>query len=242
MPFWFWIIMAVIIFAFITLVRRWYDYSILFTIAIGFAVNANIFNSSNVPVYLGDLVFAIDSILYTGFMFAVIICAREYGVRKAKILTSSSIAAILVSASIEFLANVSSFGYATEYLISTLSYVYSALGTFLGVWLMLYIYSKLDALKTHVALNFIFCVIITSVVNTAVYYGLMALTLGSIIAVWQVLLGSFIGKIICIALGLISYYINTHFWIPKDLLGKYVNKSCYINDEATKQEQIDKND
>ena len=57
MPFWFWIIMAVIIFAFITLVRRWYDYSILFTIAIGFAVTANIFNSSNVPAYLGDLVF-----------------------------------------------------------------------------------------------------------------------------------------------------------------------------------------
>ena len=107
---------------------------------------------------------------------------------------------------------------------------------------MLYIYSKLDALKTHVALNFIFCVIITSVVNTAVYYGLMALTLGSIIAGWQVLLGSFLGEISWIALGLISYYINTHLWIPKDLLGKYVNKSCYINDEATKQEQIDKND
>ena len=235
MAFWFYIVMAIILFAFITLVRRWYDYSILFTIAIGFVVNANIFTASNVPIYLGNIVFAIDSILYTGFMFVVIICAREYGVRKAKILTSSCIAAILVSAGIEFLANVSAFGYSSEYLINTLSYVYSAFGTFVGVWLMLYIYQKLDALKTHVILNFVVSSIVMSFVNTSIFYGLTSLTVGSINTVWMVLLGSFLGKVICIILGLISYYINTHYWIPNDLKYKYVVKSCEIKEKEVNE-------
>ena len=150
MAFWFFIVMAIVIFAFMTFIRKWHDYSLLFTLAIGFVVNANIFTASNVPVYLGNIVFAIDSILYTGFMFAIIICAREYGIRKAKILTSACIAAILVSAGIEFMANVSSLGYKTEFLYNTLSYVYSALGTFIGVWLMLFLYQKLYQEKKFV--------------------------------------------------------------------------------------------
>lgn len=239
MPFWFWIIMAVIAFTFITIVRKWHDYSMLFTIAIGFAVNANIFNSGTVPMYLGNIVFSIDSILYTGFMFVVIICAREYGVRKAKILTSSCIAAILLSAVIEFLANISSFGYQTSFLISSLSYLYSALGVFAGVWIMLLLYKHLDTLKTNVVLNFVFCTILTSIINTSIYYGLMFITLGDYTTVWEAVLGSFIGKVICIVLGLISYYINTHYWIPNDLKYKYVIKSCDINDENLKKENKD---
>ena len=73
MNIWILIGIAIFLFAFMTFARRWHDYSILFTIAIGFAVNANIYNSSTNPVYVGNIIFAIDSILYVGFTFSVLI-------------------------------------------------------------------------------------------------------------------------------------------------------------------------
>ena len=84
MDLWFLALIGILFFALLTLCRKWYDYAMLFTFAIGFAVNANIYNSVTTPVYFYKLIFSIDSILYTGFTFTVIICAKEYGVRKGK--------------------------------------------------------------------------------------------------------------------------------------------------------------
>ena len=224
MSIWFLIGVAFIAFIFITIVRKWHDYALLFTIAIGFAVNANIYNGITTPVMLGNLVFSIDSILYTGFMFAVIVCAKEYGSIKAKVLTSSTIAAILVSAFIEFFAKVSSFGYETAFLSSLMGYIYSSIGTFLGVWAMLYIFDKLEAKNVNVYINFIICIIISSLINSAIYYGLTGITIGAIDNIIYILLGSYIGKIFSLLLGMGSYYINTHYWIPNDLKDKYPKK------------------
>ena len=221
MNIWFLVLIAFLSFAFIAFIRKWHDYSLLFTIAIGFAVNANIYNGITAPVVCGNIVFAVDSILYTGFMFTVIICAREYGVRKAKILTSATIAAILLSAVIEFFAKLSSVGYSYSLIVQLLSYFFSAIGTFAGVWLMLFIYKKFDEKNVNVYLNFTLCVLIASIVNSAVYYGLNALISGKIANFWWILAGSYIGKIVSILLGLLVYFINTHFWVPNDLKEKY---------------------
>ena len=80
MELWFLAVAGIFFFALLTFCRKWYDYSLLFTFAIGFAVNANIYNSMTMPVHFYKLIFAIDSILYTGFTFTVIICAKEYGI------------------------------------------------------------------------------------------------------------------------------------------------------------------
>ena len=128
MKIWFLIIVAIILFAFFTIVRRWNDYSMLFTIAIGFAVNANIYNGITSPVFLGNIKFSIDAILYTGFTFTIVICAYEYGVKKAKVLTSSTIAAVLLSAVIEFFARISVNGYQTDILIDLFGYISSSFG------------------------------------------------------------------------------------------------------------------
>ena len=221
MSIWFLMIVAVIAFAFMTIVRKWHDYALLFTIAIGFAVNANIYNGATTPVMLGNIVFGIDSILYTGFMFTVIICAKEYGIRKAKILTSSTIAAILVSAFIEFFAVVSSSGYKTLYLTDLSGYIFSAIGTFLGVWAMLFVIEKLQAKNVNIYLNFIICVIISSLINTAIYYGCTQIVIGAIDNILYMLAGSYIGKFFSLILGTASYFVNTHYWIPNELKDKY---------------------
>lgn len=210
-------IFGVIFFALLTFCRKWYDYSMLFTFAIGFAVNANIYNASSVPVELGKIIFAIDSILYTGFTFTVIICAKEYGVRKAKILTSSAIAAVLLSSVIELFATTSSFGYSSELLKTFFGYIASAIGTFIGIWVMLYIFEKLMNKNVNVYLSFFICVLISSIINSTIYYGYSLIVYQELDKFIYILLGSYIGKFYAIILGLLSYSINKHLWIPNDL-------------------------
>ena len=215
------IFFAVFAFSFFAFARKWHDYAMLFTFAIGCAVNANILNSVSVPVYVGNLIFSIDSILYTLFMFTVIICAKDYDIRRAKILTSSAIAAILVSAVIEFFANLSAFGYTTAMLVKFMHYVLSCLGTFVGVWIMLLAFKKLQNKNINMRIAIILCVALASIINTAIYYTGVILISGSIQNLAYVLLGSAIGKICCIFLGELAYYVNTHYWIPNNLKDKY---------------------
>lgn len=237
MGIWFWFVLAVLGFVFITLVRKWHDYAILFTIAIGFAINANIFHALSAPIYWGSLIFSIDSILYTGFMFCVVICANEYGIRKAKILTSSAIAAILLSAVIEFLAKISTTsGFAPEYFTTMCGYVFSAVGTFLGVWLMLYVFEKLKAKNLNIYVNMIVCILIASIINSSVFYG-FTLLINSIENFANIIVGSYIGKIFCIILCLLSYYVNTHYYIPNNLKEKYKPAKQPENIDQTTNQQ-----
>lgn len=223
MDLWFLAILGILFFALLTFCRRWYDYAMLFTFAIGFAVNANIYNSVTVPVKFYNLIFAIDSILYTGFTFTVIICAKEYGIRKAKILTSSAIAAVLLSALIELTATISSNGFDTLYFKQFFGYIASAVGTFIGIWVMLYIFDKLNSKNANTYLAFLLCVLTSSIINSTIYYGYYLIAYQNTTNFLYILLGSYIGKLYAIILGLISYAINKNLWIPLDLKEKEEN-------------------
>ena len=220
MSLWFLALLGVLFFALLTLCRRWYDYAILFTFAIGFAVNANIYNSMSTPVTFYKLIFAIDSILYTGFTFTVVICAKEYGVRKAKVLTSSTIAAVLLSALIELCASISSFGFDVDFIKTFFGYIASAIGTFTGIWIMLYIFEKMNNKNINIYLTFFVCVLVSSIINSSIYYGYALIVYQDINYFIFILLGSYIGKLYAIILGLISYAINRNIWIPNDLKNK----------------------
>jgi len=221
MGIWFWFVLTFAIFAFIILVRKWHDQAILYTLAIGFAINANIFNAFSTPISWGPIVFSIDSILYTGFMFCVIVCAHEYGTRNAKILTLSTIAAILLSAVIEFLAKTSSFGFDINFLIDLSGYLFSAVGTFAAIWLMLFVFEKLKNKNLNIYLNIVICLLIASVINSSIFYAFALIKSSDIQALSYILAGSYIGKIFCIGLSLISFYICTHYYIPNNLKEKY---------------------
>lgn len=221
MGIWFWFVLAFVVFAFIVLVRKWHDQAILYTLAIGFAINANIFNAFSTPITWGPIVFSIDSILYTGFMFCVIICAHEYSSRSAKILTSSTIAAILLSAVIEFLANISAFGFDVEFLVNLGGYIFSALGTFAAIWFMLFVFEKLKKKNVNIYLNIVICLLIASVINSTIFYVYALIITSDIQMLSYMLAGSYIGKIFCILLCLPCFYINTHYYIPNNLKDKY---------------------
>lgn len=236
------IIFAFLAFAFLAFARKWHDYAMLFTIAIGCAVNANILNSMSAPVEAWGMIFSIDSILYTMFMFTVLICARDYDIRRAKILTSSAIAAILVSAVIEFFAKWSSIGYSTDLFISFFGYFASCLGTFAGVWTMLWVFKKMQNKNRNINLIFLVCVIVASVINSTIYYLGYTLVSGRIANIWQMLAGSYIGKILCIMLGQLAYFVNTHYWIPNKLKDRYPEKKTVVCVQPSpKEEQMEEN-
>lgn len=217
MDLWFLAVVGILLFALLTLCRRWYDYSMLFTFAIGFAVNANIYNSVSSPVEFYKLIFAIDSILYTGFAFTVIICAKEYGLKKAKILTLSAIAAVILSAIIELFASISSFGFDSNYFKTFFGYMASAIGTFVGFYFMIYIFDKFMKKNINIYLSMFICVLIASIINSTIYYSYSLIVYQDLTNFLFILLGSYLGKIFAINLGMLSYYINTHLWIPNDL-------------------------
>ena len=196
----------------------------LFTIAIGFAVNANIYNGFTAPVFLGNIQFSIDSILYTGFTFTIIICAYEYGVRKAKILTSSTIAAVLLSAVIEFFAQKSTNGRGGDYFINLLGYISSSLGTFIGVWVSLFVFEKMNNKKINIYIIMVLVVLLISIFNSAFYHIYYLIATGNFDGFGYIVLGSYIGKFYAIILGLFGFFINTHYWIPIDLKEKYQKK------------------
>lgn len=220
MDLWFLALIGILLFAILTFCRKWYDYAMLFTFAIGFAVNANIYNSMTTPVEFNKLIFAIDSILYTGFTFTVIICAKEYGVRKGKILSSSAIAAIILSSLIELFATISSVGYDISIIKTFFGYIASAIGTFIGLWVMLFMFDKIQKKNINIYLSFFICVLISSIINSTIYYGYALIAYNGLDNFLYILLGSYIGKLYAIALGLISYAINKHLWIPNDLKNK----------------------
>lgn len=217
MDLWFLAMLGILFFALLTLCRRWYDYAMLFTFAIGFAVNANIYNSVTAPVKFYNLIFSIDSILYTGFTFTVIICAKEYGIRKAKVLTSSAIAAVLLSSLIEISAMISSNGFDVLYFKQFFGYIASAIGTFVGIWVMLYIFDKLLKKNINIYLIVFICVLTSSIINSTIYYSYYLIAYQNTTNFFNFLLGSYIGKLYAMILGLISYFINRNIWIPIDL-------------------------
>ena len=109
-----------------TLFRRWLDVPTLIGVAIGCAVNANLFTPLNYPVVVGELTFSIESILYTLFMYTVVIRILDYSYDDAKKLALTSVAAIIISAIIELVALLAKDGFQTVVCQNFAVYLFSS--------------------------------------------------------------------------------------------------------------------
>lgn len=205
--------------------RHFFDGTVLISVAIGAAINANLYTAGGMPISAGWLTVGIDAMLYTLFMFAIICKAHDYSIAEAKGMSVATIVAILVSALIEMLAKWSfkgSLDWELGQII--LRYVFSCIATLIGIWAMLFVYSKFKAWNMNVYLNFALVVLLASVLNTLVYCSLdMLMTWRVPENFGQVLAGTYVGKAICILLGDLAYFINARFWKPRHLPVRYRN-------------------
>lgn len=215
------VIFMFVAFGLTTLFRRWIDIPTLISVAIGCAVNANLFTPLSHPIVLGDFTFSIEIVLYTLFMYTIVVRILDYGYKAAKIMTFTSVAAILISAFIELVAILAKDGFETSAFKTFSIYLFSSAGTIVGVWLMIYI--TILFRKKNIS-NYIIipvAIAVSSIVHAAFYYGGISLVeWESGIYTFRLALGTIIGKAVCIALGTFCYFINQNYWRPLSLVSK----------------------
>ena len=215
------IIFMFVAFGLTTLFRRWIDIPTLLAVAIGCAVNANIFNPLTAPIMVGSLTFSIEIVLYTLFMYTIVVRILDYGYNDAKRMTFTSIAAILISAFIELVAKLMIGGFSTLTFKEFSYYLFSSVGTVLGVWLAVLI--TIQCRKKNISCYLIipFAIAAASIVHAIFFFGGIALVnLKFDIYSVQQALGTVIGKAVCIALSVLCYFINKKYWKPLNLIEK----------------------
>ena len=215
------VIFMFVAFGLTTLCRRWMDIPTLIAVAIGCAVNANIFTPIKYPIVLGDFVFSFEIVLYTLFMYTIVVRILDYGYADAKKMTLTSVAAIIISAVIELFALLAQKGFVTEVFQDFALYVFSSVGTILGVWVMILI--TIQCRKKNISSYLIipFAIAASCIIHGVIYYGGMALVKWSTdFYTIQLLLTTMLGKSVCILLGVLCYYINQRFWKPLSLVSK----------------------
>lgn len=199
--------------------RHYFDSVTLISLAIGAAINANLYNSSNMPIEAGWMILGIDSMLYTLFMFTVLWKARDYSISSAKSMTISTVIAIIVSAAIETFARWSFMG-GLDWEVGKviLGYVISAFASGIAVWVMLYIFRNTDARRVPVSLEFILCIFVASMIHSIIHSGLVALINWELpVNVLRRWVGSLVVRLVCGGFGCLVYYLNHKYWKPRNL-------------------------
>lgn len=221
------IIFMLVAYGLTTLFRRWIDIPTLIAVAIGCAVNANIFNpltNASASAQVGDLVFSIEIVLYTLFMYTLVVRILDYGYKEAKRMTFTSVAAIIISAIIELVAYLMASGFKAETFKNFSYYLFSVVGTIVGAWLMVWITIQCRKKNISPYLIIPFAIIASSLVHAVIYYG------GISLVEWNFesyslysAIGTMIGKVICVLLSILCYFINKTIWQPLNLVEKEEN-------------------
>ena len=207
-----------------TLFRRWVDIPCLIGVAIGCAVNANLFTPLNYPIIMGPLTFSFEVVLYTLFMYTIVVRILDYGYNDAKKMTLTSVAAIIISAIIELFAEVAKQGFVADVFKDFAIYLFSSVGTIIGVWVMVLITIHCKKKNINSYLIIPFAIIASTLIHAVFYYGGVCLVRWEFgVYTLQMFLGSLVGKGVCILLSMLCYFINQKYWPPLNLVSKENN-------------------
>lgn len=197
-----------------------YRSTALYALAIGGVVNANFFHAGNYPIDCFGLPFGIDSIIYTLFIYCVIVMFIQNGKKDAYILAFSSIIAILFSALMELIANILSNGFIVEFLISFLNFLISSIASLIAIYTMIELLHLLKN-KVNQYLLLLIGIIIATVINTIIYYPLITLINGTPNNILILTITSIIGKSIA------TLYAIFSLWLLNNYDKKYNSKKMH---------------
>ena len=219
MPFALLVVFMVLAYGLTTLCRRWIDIPTLLAVAIGCAVNANIFTPLKYPIEVGFFTFSFETVLYTLFMYTIVIRILDYGYKDAKRMTFTSIAAIIISAFIELLAMLANKAEPADAFKGFSLYLFSSVGTIFGVWIMIVI--TIECRKKNITPYLIipFAITASCLIHAVFYYG------GVYLVEWRrgiytlsLAISALVGKGVCIGLSVLCYFINQKYWKPLSLV------------------------
>lgn len=199
------IIFIISIFALLAVAIKFFPKDSIFTIAIGAVIGANIYNASTYPLDIFGIRFGFDSIIYTIFLFCMLVMYIDYGRRDLKIVLYTALFSIFFSAFLFVFGTYSQTGWTDGLWTSILSYLASIVGTFCAVWAMVALFGFLKERNLNIYVIVPLVLFFASLVNTIIYFGLTFVFSGQIVQDFlNMMAGSYIGKIIasllCIAL------------------------------------------
>lgn len=188
--------------------HKW-QLSALYCFAIGGAVNSNFFHIGDYPIFIGNFVFGIDSVIYTLFIFCVIITADKFGNKDAMKLTYSSMGAIGFAAVMQFIADWSQTGVInTDITWSLISFIASIVATLIAVVVILRVYEHLKQKNYNRYFSIGLVMLIASLINSFIYFGVVAIWNGGLAGNFGwILISSYIGKIMSICFSLFTFYL-----------------------------------
>ena len=209
MDFLFLVLTAVLVFAILIVSNRFWGKDALFVVGIGCAIGSNIYNVGDYGIVIGNLVFGIDSVIYTVFVFVVLLCLKNYDEKSAFTLLYSAMGSIMLSALLVFIASWASAGFASNLIWGFVSYLISVIATFVALFTTIKLFKYFEGKNLNVYLNFLINVLIASFINSLIYFGAVAIISGFEENFLGQLGASYIGKLMSTAFSLLTYFICT---------------------------------
>lgn len=196
---------AFILFGLLIIGYHFFKKDALFVFAIGCIIASNIYNIGTYPLQVGSFTFGVDSVLYTVFVFCILLAYIDFGKKDAMTITYTAMASTTLTAIINFIALWATSGVIGENITwSLISYIFSVIGTYIAIVIMIKCIEKLknNYLKIFVG------ILVASIINSIVYFGLIALATLSIETNFLGnLLGSYLGKFMTLLFTFIAYSI-----------------------------------
>lgn len=209
MDFLFLVLTAVLVFVILIVSNRFWGKDALFVVGIGCAIGSNIYNVGDYGIVIGNLVFGIDSVIYTVFVFVVLLCLKNYDEKSAFTLLYSAMGSIMLSAILVFIASWASAGFASNLIWGFVSYLISVIATFAALFITIKLFKYFESKNLNVYLNFLINVLIASFINSLIYFGAVAIISGFEENFLGQLGASYIGKLMSTAFSLLTYFICT---------------------------------
>lgn len=216
MDFLYLVLTVFVIFGALILANHFWGKDALFVIGIGSAIGSNVYNVGDYGIQIGDLIFGIDSVVYTVFVFVIFLCLINYGEKCTYTLLFSAMGSIMLTAILQFIASWASSGFASNIIWGFASYAISVIATFVALMLSIKLFEYFQHKKINVYLNLLINILIASVINSLIYFGIVAIITGFQENFWGQLGASYLGKLMSTAFGLLTYFLCTKLPYKKD--------------------------
>ncbi len=202
------IIVGIAIFFSLFLGGKRFRSTALYALAIGGVVNANFFHAATYPINCFGLPFGIDSLIYTLFIFCVLVMLFSEGKKQAYLLAFSSIIAIMFSALMQLTSDLLSSGNSAAVWNTFLTFLTSSVASVIAICFMIEFINKIKENVNNYWL-LIIGIIIATIINSGIYYPISMLILGAPANTASILLASLIGKLIAMLIALLTFFILT---------------------------------
>lgn len=199
---------ALLLFMSVLLGGKKFRSSALYALAIGGCVNANFFNAKTYPIDIFGLTFGIDSILYTLFIFCVIVLLLDQGKKQAYILSFSSIIATMLCAIFQLVSSLLSKGYSNNVWIPFFDFAISSISSVIVVIIIIELLSffKKRNIVNNQYLLLLIGGLIATLINSPTYYFFANLLNEIPLNTLEVISTSLIGKLISIGVSLLTLF------------------------------------